>query len=227
MSQFVKSLEEQNEPLFVASEMQVEAFLSSCPSKEALIDHFKGRCANEYRNMEEVAERLVAMRGSASPLLVTQLAKQIFDEANHFRMVAEVLEHLAGEPIDLKAMLEEERNGGQAKGATSLEQFETDDALALYTYQFIAEGRAHRVWARMAKVMDDDFIASRYRKIAADELFHSNIGRSALSELVDESDQARVIEMARGMRRELYEVSCKNTVEVPAARELFEAAQAA
>jgi rubrerythrin len=227
MTPFIDHVASDNEALFRASEMQVEAFFAARPSKDALVEHFTGRCVNEYMNMEEVAQRLVALNGTASPRLVTQLGKQIFDEANHFRMVVEVLEHLTGAPVDTAAMIAEERVRGQAKGATLLEEFAADDALALYTYQFIAEGRAHRVWARMAAMIDDDFIASRYRKIALDELFHSNIGREAIAELEGDAEaQARVRDLAVAMRRELYEVSCKNTVEVPAARALFEAAEA-
>lgn len=227
MTSFIDKVAADNEPLFRASEMQVDAFFSSTPSKEEVVEHFKGRCVNEYMNMEEVAARLVALRGTASPRLVTQLAKQVFDEANHFRMVVEVLEHLTGEPVDTAKLIDEERVGGQAKGAAALQEFAADDAVALYTYQFIAEGRAHRVWSRMASVIDDEFISSRYRKIAADELFHSNIGRQAIAELEgDSAAQARVTQLASAMRRELYEVSCQNTVELPEARALFEAAQA-
>lgn len=227
MTQFVDAVASDNEALFKASEMQVDAFFASDPSKQELVDHFAGRCVNEYINMEEVAQRLVALGGTASPRLVTQLGKQVFDEANHFRLVAEVLEHLTGARVDTAALIAQERQRGQAKGATLLESFEPDDALALYTYQFIAEGRAHRVWSRMAKVIDDDFISSRYRKIAADELFHSNIGREAIAELDgDPEAQARVRKLALAMRRELYEVSCSNTKELPEARALFDAAEA-
>src|SRR5690606_36739564 len=148
-------------------------------------------------NMEEVAEQLIALGSIASSRLVTQLAKQVFDEANHFRRVADVLEHLTGAPLDTAALIAHERHRVTATGATLLESFEPDDAVALYTYQFIAEGRAHRVWSRMAKVIDDDFISSRYRKIAADELFHSNIGREAIAELEgDPEAQARVRKLA-------------------------------
>ena len=48
---FVKSLKVANEPLFKASEMQVEAYFASNPSKEKLVNHFIGRMVNERMNL--------------------------------------------------------------------------------------------------------------------------------------------------------------------------------
>lgn len=224
-SAFVQELERGNEALYKASEMQVEAFFTSNPSTESVIRHFRGRCANEYRNMEEVAQRLLSTAQSLDPDEVRLLAKQVYDEATHVSMVAEVIERLSGARVDLNELCDEEREGGEAKGVRCLEGFPEDDLLALHTYQFIAEGRAHRVWRKMAEVITDDHIAKTYAKIAKDELFHSQIGRRGLEALAaDEAAQKRVLEIADDMRHELYEVSAQNTVELPEARALCAAA---
>jgi rubrerythrin len=215
---FVAELARNNEALYLASEMQVEAFFNSEPSKQELVEHFRGRCMNEYRNMEEVAARLTRLSGTLPREMIKNLAKQVLDEATHFDMVANVIEHLTGEKLSM-ADLEAERDGGQAKGVACLEEFDENDLLALYTYQFIAEGRAHRVWQKMAEVIEDEYISKAYSRIAKDELFHSNIGKVGLESLaVDEASQKRVLELADKMRKQLYDVSCSNTQEVPAAR---------
>lgn len=215
---FIAELAKNNEALYLASEMQVEAFFNSKPSKEELVEHFRGRCMNEYRNMEEVANRLSQLSGSLPREMIKNLAKQVLDEATHFDLVANVIEHLTGQKLSM-ADLEKERDGGQAKGVACLEEFDENDLLALYTYQFIAEGRAHRVWQKMADVIDDDYISRTYSRIAKDELFHSNIGKVGLESMVDdEASRSRVLELADNMRKQLYDVSCSNTQEVKAAR---------
>jgi rubrerythrin len=218
---FVRELEERNEPLFQASEMQVEAFFRSEPSNEVLVEHFTGRCVNEYMNMVEVAKRLLETADTTDRESVKLLGRQVVDEADHYDRVAKIVEHLTGEPLNVAAVLTSEMNGGSAKGARVLQKLGADDALGLSTYQFIAEGRAHRVWQRMAEVCEDPLIASSYQKIANDEKFHRDIGRRSLEMLAtSEADRKRVAALADQMRHELYEISCMNTVEVPEARQL-------
>lgn len=220
--EFVKSLEHGNEALFMASEMQVEAFFKSNPSKGTLVEHFAGRCANEHANMVEVAERLVASAPSADPKMLKLLARQIMDEADHFELVAKVIERINGSPVNLEQLIAAESEGGSAKGARILENMEKNDLLALYTYQFIAEGRAHRVWQKMADVCEDQMISSTYQKIAQDEKMHREFGRVGLESLLNTPElQARAKKLADEVRKELYEVSCMNCVEVPAARAMM------
>jgi rubrerythrin len=178
---FLSQLERENEALFIASEMQVEEFFKSSPSIQKMITHFEGRCVNECMNMLEVSKRLIeATEMGADRRFLKKLAKQVLDEADHFDRVAQVIEHLTGKTLDTAELVKRERNGGQAKGANLLTKYAEDDALALATYQFIAEGRAHRVWNKMADVIADPFISSSYRKIANDEKFHSEIGKESL-----------------------------------------------
>lgn len=218
---FISQLESGNEALFQASEMQVEAFFKSNPSTEAMFEHFAGRCANEYMNMVEVAQHLLEVAPTGDRKMIKLLAHQILDEANHFDMVAKVLERITGRQIDIPALLAQESEGGSAKGARILEDMGKDDRMALHLYQFIAEGRAHRVWQRMSEVCSDEMIAKTYAKIAADERKHMEFGRLGLEQSLNSAaDQERAMKLANEIRKELYEVSCMNCVEVPEARAL-------
>jgi hypothetical protein len=223
---FVKSLMAANEPLFKASEMQVEAYFASNPSKEKLVNHFIGRMVNERMNMVEISNQVANMPADADPIEIQNIAKQAFDEAVHFRMVKECIEHITGEPLDVQAAIDAEAAKPTAKGADLLAKYEAEtDPLALACYQLIAEGRAERVWQKMAECIQVEFISTTYAKIARDEGFHSNIGRRSLELLAtDEATQARVEQIARTMRMDLFAVSCMNTVALPEAQKLIDEA---
>lgn len=226
-SDFVNSLRTANEPLFLASEMQVEAYFDSKPSKEKLVNHFIGRMVNERMNMVEISNHVANMPANADPVEIQNISKQAFDEAVHFRLVKEVVEHITGEPLDVQAAIEAEAAKPTAKGADLLEKYEaSSDELALALYQFIAEGRAERVWNKMADCIEDNFIASRYSKIGHDEGFHSNIGMMKLEQLCqDPETQARAEALAKKMRVDLYSISCMNTKPLDEAKAMFEKAE--
>jgi hypothetical protein len=77
----------------------------------------------------------------------------------------------------------------------------------------------------MAECIQDEFISTTYAKIAKDEGFHSNIGRRALELLATDADvQARVEQIARTMRMDLFAVSCMNTTATPEAVKLMNSA---
>jgi rubrerythrin len=102
-----------------------------------------------------------------------------------------------------------------------LEGLDDNDLLGLYTYQFIAEGRAHRVWQKMADIIDDPKVAQAYQRIANDEKVHRDFGRAGLESLLESpAAQERAKALADNMRHALYEVSCMNCVEVPEARDI-------
>jgi len=225
--EFVTDLKTANEPLFRASEMQVEAYFDSNPSKDKLVAHFTGRMVNERMNMVEIAKQVASMPANSDPIELQNIAKQAFDEAVHFRMVKECIEKITGEPLDVEAAIAAEAAKPTAKGADLLEKYEAEtDPLALALYQFIAEGRAERVWNKMADCVKDDFIARSYAKIGHDEGFHSNIGRLKLEQLCDTPEtQARAAAIAKKMRVDLYSISCMNTKPLPEAKAMFEAAE--
>lgn len=223
---FVAKIVKENEALFEASKINVKAYFDSNPSKEALVDHFIGRMVNERMNMVEISRAIADMPANADPVELQLLTQQAHDEAVHFRLVKEVIEHITGSELDVEAAIAAEAAKPTAKGAGLLAKYEAEtDAAALAAYQLVAEGRAEAVWNQMAECIEDSFISSAYAKIAKDEGFHSKIGARKLEQLVsDEATQARIESLVASMRKDLFDISCKNTMEVPAAKELVKEA---
>jgi len=220
--EFVAGLKASNEALFKASQINVRAYFDSKPSEQQLVDHFVGRMVNERLNMVEIAQGIATMPHDTPVEELQLLTKQAHDEANHFRMVKEVIEHITGTPLDVDAAIKAEAAKPTAKGADLLKKYEAEtDALALAVYQLVAEGRAEAVWQEMADSIDDDFISRTYAKIARDEGFHAHIGALKLERLIKtQADCERAEALAKQMRQDLYDISCNNTVAAPAARAL-------
>ena len=227
VKEFVDQVEADNEALFAASEKQIEAYYKGITDRKTLVKHFIGRMVNERMNMVELAGKVAKAAPDMDPKELQLLSKQALDEANHFRMVKDVVEYLNEGPIDLKAHVAHEmEHNVPIRGAKLLTKYETDtDELAMALYQLIAEGRAARIWALMAKCVTDPFIANTYAKIARDEIFHSKMGRRTLLQICDTPEkQARVLELANQMRLDLFEVNCKGTLELEESRKMIEAA---
>jgi rubrerythrin len=212
--EFVKKIVADNQALFKASQLNVRQYFDSKPSQEELVDHFIGRMVNERMNMVEISQTIANLPADTDPVELQLLAQQAHDEAVHFRLVKEVIEHIQGSPVDVEAAIASEAKANTAKGAALLAKYEAEtDAAALAAYQLVAEGRAEAVWNTMADCIEDSFISGAYRKIAKDEGFHSNIGARKLETLVgDAATQARVEALVANMRKDLYEISCRNTV---------------
>ena len=211
--QFVQKIVEENQALFRASQHNVKAYFDSKPAKEELVEHFIGRMVNERMNMVEISQAIANMPADADPVELQLLTQQAHDEAVHFRLVKEVIEHIQGAPVDVQAAIACEAAKPTAKGAGLLAKYGAqDDAAALAAYQLVAEGRAEAVWNQMAECIEDEFISRAYAKIAKDEGFHSKIGARALEKLVQtEQEQARIEALVQQMRKDLYDISCKNT----------------
>jgi rubrerythrin len=211
--QFVKKIVDDNQALFKASQINVKAYFDSKPAQEELVEHFIGRMVNERMNMVEICGAIAAMPADADPVELQLLTQQAHDEAVHFRLVKEVIEHIQGSPVDVEAAITREAAKPTAKGAGLLAKYGAqDDAAALAAYQLVAEGRAEAVWNQMAECIEDEFISNAYAKIAKDEGFHSKIGARTLEKLVEsESEQVRIAELVAKMRRDLYDISCRNT----------------
>jgi len=220
--QFVKKLVEDNQALFRASQHNVKEYFDSKPAQEELVEHFVGRMVNERMNMVEIANAVAAMPADTPTEELELLTRQAQDEARHFRMVKEVIEHMTGQPLDVAAAIAAEAAKPTAKGAGLLAKYGAEnDAVALAAYQLVAEGRAEAVWNQMADCIEDEFISTSYAKIARDEGFHANIGGWKLEKLAqDEETQARVEALVVKMRRDLYDISCRNTVAAEAGRQL-------
>ena len=211
--QVVNKIVEENQALFRASQHNVKAYFDSKPAQSELVEHFIGRMINERMNMVEIAQQVANMPADADPVELQLLTQQAHDEAVHFRLVKEVIEHIQGAPLDVEAAIAREAAKPTAKGAALLQKYgaETDPA-ALAAYQLVAEGRAEAVWNQMAECIEDEFISNAYAKIAKDEGFHSKIGARALEKLVTtDEDQKRIQSLVAQMRKDLYDISCKNT----------------
>ena len=220
--QFVKKLVEDNQALFKASQHNVKEYFDSKPAQEELVEHFVGRMVNERMNMVEISQAIAQMPADTPTEELELLTRQAQDEARHFRMVKEVIEHMTGQPLDVAAAIAAEAAKPTAKGAGLLAKYGAEnDAVALAAYQLVAEGRAEAVWNQMADCIEDEFISTSYAKIARDEGFHANIGGWKLEKLAqDEATQARVEDLVVKMRRDLYDISCKNTTAAAAGKQL-------
>jgi hypothetical protein len=220
--QFVAKIVEDNQALFQASQHNVKAYFDSKPAQEELVDHFIGRMVNERMNMVEISQAIATMPADADPVELQLLTQQAADEAVHFRLVKEVIEHIQGSPVDVEAAIAKEAAKPTAKGAGLLAKYDAEkDPIALAAYQLVAEGRAEAVWNQMADCIEDAFISGAYAKIAKDEGFHSKIGARKLEQLVTTPEaQAHCAKLVEAMRKDLYEISCKNTVAAESGREL-------
>ena len=221
-NEFVAKIKKDNQALFKASQINVKAYFDSKPSQEELVDHFVGRMVNERMNMVEISNTIANLPADTDPVELQLLTQQAHDEAVHFRLVKEVIEHIQGSPVDVKAAIAREAAQNTAKGAALLAKYEAEtDPVALAAYQLVAEGRAEAVWDQMAECIEDTFISGAYRKIAKDEGFHANIGGRKLAQLVTTAEeQARVETLVAAMRKDLYEISCRNTVAASEGKEL-------
>ena len=211
--QFVQKITEENQALFKASQLNVKDYFDSKPSQQELVDHFIGRMVNERMNMVEISQTIANLPADTDPVELQLLTQQAHDEAVHFRLVKEVIEHIQGSPLDVNKAIADEAQKNTAKGAALLAKYEAEsDAAALAAYQLVAEGRAEAVWNTMADCIEDSFISGAYRKIAKDEGFHSNIGARKLEQLVGDAEtQQRIEALVANMRKDLYEISCRNT----------------
>ena len=212
--QFVAKIVADNQALFQASQHNVKAYFDSKPAQEELVEHFVGRMVNERMNMVEISRAIADMPADADPVELQLLTQQAHDEAVHFRLVKEVIEHITGAPVDVEAAIAAEAAKPTAKGAGLLAKYDAEtDPVALAAYQLVAEGRAEAVWDQMAECIEDEFVAKTYAKIARDEGFHAKIGARKLEQLVTDADIAAKVEtLVAAMRRDLYEISCRNTV---------------
>ena len=220
--EFAAKIASENKALFDASRLNVREYFDSNPSQEELVEHFTGRMVNERMNMVEISTAIANMSADTPAEELELLTKQALDEAVHFKMVKDVIEHITGEALDVEAAIEAEAAKPTAKGADLLEAYEAStDMAALAAYQLVAEGRAEAVWAEMAECIEDSYIAKAYAKIASDEGFHANIGGLRLAKLaVTGEEQTRVQGLVDQMRKDLFNISCVNTTVTAEAKEL-------
>ena len=222
--EFVAKLEKENEPLFRASELQIKHYYENVTDKDELIDNFTGRMVNERMNMEEISREVAALPAGTDPEKLVLLSKQAHDEAKHFQFVKEVVEYLKGEEIDMQKAVESHAKRLEQKGAAMIKKYNCNgNPLMLGLYQLLAEGRAARNWAMMAKVIQDPFISSRYAKIAKDESFHATLGRMELEKLCDTQEaQDEINAVINNFRKDLFAITSSKTGTLEESAKLME-----
>jgi len=224
--ELVEKIRRENQPLFEASMMNVRAWFSDPKrTKEEYLLHFQGRMANEYLNLIGISAAVANLPVDTPVEEMMLMSKQAHDEAVHFQLVKDVIEHISGEEIDAGEWVQREFDRkSNDKGAAVLGTYKTsEDPLALAVYQLVAEGRASTSWQTMADMgAVDPFVANKYAKIARDEAFHSNIGALRLEKLIDKNPElaSKALEMVDQMRRELYDIIVGNTCDSPGARQM-------
>ena len=155
--EFLDFIKEGNQALFDASRLNVREYFFSNPSKEDLLDHFVGRMVNERMNMVEISKQVANMANNTDPSELQDLSRQAYDEAVHFKLVKEVVEHIQGSEINLNDVILYEAEKPTAKGADLLAKYDAQgNPIALAIYQLVAEGRAQAVWDEMAKYINDE-----------------------------------------------------------------------
>lgn len=214
--EFVAELRQIFDTLYRVADRTTRDYFATNPSKEQMLEYFKIRLFNERWNMVELSQA-VANLPVDTPIEESQLlAKQAWDEANHFRMVKEVIEHISGQEVDLAEVGKTHGKKRPSQGVYILDKYNAqDDELVLALYQYLAEGRAAVVWQAMAESIDDPFVSKRYSKISRDESFHSQIGRMKLEKLcVTEEAQARALDFTKKFIWDLYENTCLSIKQV-------------
>jgi len=209
--EFLDDLWESFMPLHKVAEIQTRQFFDEVKGdKTKLANFFHIRLSNERMNMIELSKKVSELPALTNPEECRLLSKQAWDEAEHFRIVYEVLEHLTGEAPDLEAIWKEYGKVDVRMGASLIQKYEAhDNPIMMHLYQYMAEGRAAKVWQTMAQCAGDEFIQKRYDRVARDEKFHSNIGRLMLEKLVTTPEaQAKALSHVKEMVWDLFECSC-------------------
>jgi 1,2-phenylacetyl-CoA epoxidase catalytic subunit len=222
--QVVEQIWEDNQALYRASELQIKAFYDSAPKKEKLVENFTRRMVNERMNLTGIMKAVVTAEVDTDPKELMSLCKQALDEANHFRMVRDVVEYISGEPVDLGTTVPKELANTFVKGGKLLKKYDCEnDPIALALYQAIAEGQASRNWQMMADCLKDPYLANTYGKIAADERFHSKLGRLNLTKLLDTQEkQEYALELADQMRKDMFQINCNGTMRIEESRKMID-----
>jgi rubrerythrin len=209
--EYVKKLRKECEPLFQFAENGVRQFFEEDKTKEELLEYFIPRMVGERGNCVGISKRIVNMPDNTRPEEMWMYAKQVYDEAKHFKLGLEIVEHINEGPVDLVAAINKikERNlkADRALSPSQLmDKYESStDPLAQAIYGFVGEGRAARNWSMIAKTAKDPFLSKRYEEIAKDEKFHASIGRKKLEELCTTQEiQDRADKLAREFIDDLY-----------------------
>ena len=211
VKQFLDDLWESFMPLHKVAEIQTRQFFAERGTdKKELENFFHIRLSNERMNMIELSKKVSELDPMTDPEDCRLLSKQAWDEAEHFRIVYEILEHLTGEKPDLAKIWETYGKVDVRMGASLIQKYEAhNNPIMMHLYQYMAEGRAAHVWDTMSKCANDEYIQSRYARVARDEKFHSNIGKLMLEKVCATKEaQDEAMTYVKEMIWDLFECSC-------------------
>jgi hypothetical protein len=168
--EFLDDLWESFMPLHQVAEIQTRQFFAERGTdKQELESFFHIRLRNERQNMIELSKKVAELDPLTDPEECRLLAKQAWDEAEHYRIVYEILEHLTGKAPDLESIWSKVSEGSVTMGASLIKKYEAhNNPITMHLYQYMAEGRASHVWATMAQCAGDEFIEKHLLKNLAD-----------------------------------------------------------
>jgi rubrerythrin len=222
VDQFIDEIWEKFQTCVEISEEQTRMYFANPENttKERLAHFFKIRMFNERWNMVEISKKVSELPIDTPPAEARMLAKQAFDEAEHFRLASEVLAHVTGEPVDYDTYFSTHGERRPGYGSGLILKYEAgNDPLALAVYQFLVEGQSSFVWGEMSKVAVDEYVKKRYAKIAKDERAHMNFGRIFLKKLLTTKEaQDRALKIAQEIFWDVYE--CQSIALVPPTEEM-------
>lgn len=217
---FVKELDSREIPFYKACELLITDFFSSNIPKDQLIRAIKQRCYNEFMAAETFADELARFGYELDRGLYILIARQVEDEATHYDLLARVIEDLTHEQLDPKNL-----------SPTQVQKklgYAGNDVMSHMAFRFCAEGRSAFLASLMIKISEKlelGAMASAYRVIERDEVFHKKIADIGLEMFAKtEEDQNRIRrEIAVARERafgNFYDIYGPNEK----AREIFEVA---
>jgi hypothetical protein len=202
----VKYLDLQDVPFYQACEVLITQFFSSDLPRDKLISSIKQRCYNEFMAAETFADELTRFGYELDRGLYILIARQVEDEATHYDLLAKVIERLTGSPLspaDLAPTDAQKKLG-----------YAGNDILSHMAFRFCAEGRSAFLAGLMIRISEKlglNDMASAYRVIERDEVFHKKIADIGLEMFAKtEADQAKIkreigVARERGFRN-FYEI---------------------
>ena len=217
----MRNLDIQDLPFYRACEILIGKFFDSDISEQRLVQTIKQRCYNEFMAAETFADELARFGYVLDRGLYILIARQVEDEATHYDLLAKVIEELTGSELhpDELSPTDVQKKLGYAG----------QDILSHMAFRFCAEGRSAFLAKQMIGISEKlglKSMASAYRVIERDEIFHKKIADIGLEMFAKtQADQAKIsseiaIARERGFRN-FYEIYGPNEEALKIYQEAF------
>ena len=185
---------------FDTTKSATEAFFESYdenPNPKALAAWLANRCWREIDYVMLLNEQIRRYGLAYKRHHITLLAKQSFQEAEHYETVGKLVETLGGEvPTSVPAMA-----APWSKFLwDSMDRHPLGAIAAWYASETSATGAFEPLFAGVERHGLKD-VTKTYRQIEIDEKFHTSLGRQILSTYAKtDEDRAEILRAMRGMR---------------------------